>query len=56
MLLVVVYVDCDVYFVVLYVFEYVILYLVEGCILLFDDYDFMWGDFNKGEKCVLVEW
>ena len=54
--LAVVHVDCDVYPAALHVLEYVTPHLAEGCILLFDDYDSMWGDPNKGEKRALSEW
>jgi hypothetical protein len=54
--LAIVHIDCDVYPAALNVLEFVTPHLAQGCILLFDDYDSMWGDSNKGEKRALTEW
>ncbi|RDV25058.1 hypothetical protein DXV75_10535 [Alteromonas aestuariivivens] len=54
--LAVVHIDCDVYPAAYNVLNAVTAHLAEGCILLFDDYDSMWGDSSKGEKRALAQW
>jgi len=54
--LAVVHIDCDVYPAAYNVLVYVAPHLADGAILLFDDYDSMWGDDSLGEKRALKEW
>lgn len=54
--LAVVHVDCDVYPAALNVLEFVTPHLADGSILLFDDFDSMWGASGMGEKRALAEW
>lgn len=54
--LAVVHVDCDVYPAALHVLNFVTPHLADGCILLFDDYDSMWGSPDMGEVRALKEW
>lgn len=52
----VVHIDCDVYPAAYNVLNFVTPHLADGAILLFDDYDSMWGDVDKGEKFALAKW
>ncbi len=52
----VVHIDCDVYPAAYHVLEFVTPHLADGCILLFDDYDAMWGNNARGERMALSRW